>query len=180
MKEKNLTEAEIHVAVDVYNYIDSKGEMGANAESLVERYEDKIFLQKILNYFNEVKFVMKTGVCELTYVHSKHITPWVVNTYHLKRLERVSLFYLASVIVEFYVNLSPIGTYILINYICYFAIRMQLSHRQNLFYMFRMLRFHRAAKNEKSLTMTKLTPNDKKPASLQVPKKLTLIKLLQL
>lgn len=80
---------EIHIAVDVYNYIDSQDETGAKAADLLERYEDKVFLQKILDYFNEAKLVMKTGVCEVTYVHWKHIRPWVVNTYHLKRLDRV-------------------------------------------------------------------------------------------
>lgn len=81
---------EIHIAVDIHNFIDSKGEMGASAAALLDRYEDKSFLQTILDYFNEAKLVMKTGICEVTYVHSKHIKPWVVNTYHLKRLDRVS------------------------------------------------------------------------------------------
>lgn len=89
MTDKGLTMTEIHIGVDIYNYIDSQGEMGARAVDLVERYEDKIFLQKVLDYLNESKLVMKTGVCEVTYVHWKHIKPWVVNTYHLKRLDRV-------------------------------------------------------------------------------------------
>lgn len=80
---------EIQIAVDIFNYIDTQGEMGANATALLERYEDKIFLQKVLDFFNEAKLVMKTGVCEITYVHWKHIKPWIINTYHLKRLERV-------------------------------------------------------------------------------------------
>lgn len=81
---------EIHIAIDIYNYIEERGEMGVTAVELLERYEDKTFLQTLLDHMNEEKFVMKTGVCELTFVHSKHITPWVINTYHLKRLDRVS------------------------------------------------------------------------------------------
>lgn len=81
---------EIHIAIDIYNFIEGRGKMGVSAVELLERYEDKIFLQKLLNHMDEAKFVMKTGVCELTYVHSKHIKPWVINTYHLKRLDRVS------------------------------------------------------------------------------------------
>lgn len=81
---------EVHIAIDVYNYIEGNGEMGVSAIKLLERYEDRIFLQTILDHLNEAKFIMKTGVCEVTYVHSKHIKPWVVNTYHLKRLDRVS------------------------------------------------------------------------------------------
>lgn len=90
LQEKQFDMNEIHIAVDVYNFIDTQGEMGAKAIDLLERYEDKEFLQKILDYFNEAKLVMKTGVCEVTYVHWKHIKPWVVNTYNLKRIDRVS------------------------------------------------------------------------------------------
>lgn len=89
LKEKGLDMNEIHMAVDIFNYIDQQGEMGAKAGVLAERYEDKEFLQRILNYFNAAKLVMKTGVCEVTYVHWKHIKPWVVNTYNLKRNDRV-------------------------------------------------------------------------------------------
>lgn len=81
---------EIHIAIDIHNYIEGQGEMGVTGTELLERYEGKPFLQMILDQFNEAKFVMKTGVCEVTYVHSKHIKPWTVNTYHLKRLDRVS------------------------------------------------------------------------------------------
>lgn len=81
---------EVHIAIDIFNYIEGKGEMGVTAIELLERYEDKTFLQTILDRLNEAKFVMKTGVCEVTYVHNKYIKPWIVNTYHLKRLDRVS------------------------------------------------------------------------------------------
>lgn len=81
---------EIHIAIDIYNHIEERGDMGVSAVELLERYEDKAFLQKLLDHMNEAKIVMKTGVCEVTYVHSKHIKPWIINTYHLKRLDRVS------------------------------------------------------------------------------------------
>ncbi|XP_031625024.1 general transcription factor 3C polypeptide 1 [Contarinia nasturtii] len=87
LKEK-FDMREIHIAVDVFNYIDSQGEIGVTAATLHKRYEDKDFLQKLLDYFNESKLVMKTGVCQVTYVHWKHIKPWTINTYHLKRLDR--------------------------------------------------------------------------------------------
>lgn len=101
LKEKGLDMNEIHIAVDVFNYIDQQGEMGAKAGSLTERYEDKEFLQKILDYFNTAKLVMKTGVCEVTYVHWKHIKPWVVNTYNLKRIERVCELLFGQLIMNF-------------------------------------------------------------------------------
>lgn len=80
---------EVHIAIDVFNYIDVQGEMGASAFNLSERYENKEFLQTLLDLLNDLKLVMKTGVCEVTFVHWKHIKPWVVNTYNLKRLEKV-------------------------------------------------------------------------------------------
>lgn len=89
MIAKGLTMTEVHIAIDIFNYIDSQGEMGVSAATLAEKYEDKEFLQTVLNHLNELKLVMKTGVCEITFVHWKHIKPWVINTYHLKRLERV-------------------------------------------------------------------------------------------
>lgn len=91
MEENGLTIAEIHVAVDVFNFIDSKGELGATTRALVDAYEDKTFLHSILNVLNDNKLVMKTGMNSVTYVHWKHIKAWVINTYHLKRLDRVSL-----------------------------------------------------------------------------------------
>lgn len=91
MKDNNFDSSEIHIAVDIFNYIESQGELGAKAKTLLDRYEDKLFLQKLFDNFNELKLVMKTGVCEVTYVHWKHIKPWVINTYHLKRLDRVGI-----------------------------------------------------------------------------------------
>lgn len=101
---------EIHILVDIHNYIDGHGEMGVSATDMLERYEDKAFLQTVLEHLNDAKYVMKTGVCEVTYVHRKHIRPWVVNTYHLKRLDRVSK--LISFFPFIFVK-APIFNYIL-------------------------------------------------------------------
>lgn len=85
-----MTEA--HIAIDIFNHIDAAGEKGSSAASLTDKYEDKEFLGMVLSHLNEHKLVMKTGVCEVTFVHWKHIKPWIINTYHLKRLERVRAF----------------------------------------------------------------------------------------
>lgn len=90
MIAKGLTMSEVNIANDIYNYIDKQGEMGASAADLSDKYENNTFLQTVLNHLNDAKLIMKTGVCEVTFVHWKHIKPWVVNTYHLKRLDRVS------------------------------------------------------------------------------------------
>lgn len=89
MLSKGLSMAEVHIATDIMNHIDAAGEKGTSAVSLTDKYKDNQFLEMILSYLNEHKLVMKTGVCEVTFVHWKHIKPWIVNTYHLKRLERV-------------------------------------------------------------------------------------------
>lgn len=89
MLAKGFLMKEVHIAIDIFNRIDAAGEKGSSAASLTDKYEDNEFLEKVLNHLNDHKLVMKTGVCEVTFVHWKHIKPWIVNTYHLKRLERV-------------------------------------------------------------------------------------------
>lgn len=53
-------------------------------------YGERDFLHNVLDILMEVKFVMRTGVCEYTYIHWAYVKQWIVNTYHLKRIERVS------------------------------------------------------------------------------------------
>lgn len=73
-------------------FVEANGETGATAEQLRELFVDKVFLQNVLSILNKAKLVMRTGVGDLTFVHWKYIKPWIINTYHLKRLDRVSLF----------------------------------------------------------------------------------------
>lgn len=89
MLSKGLSMTEVHIAIDIFNHIDAAGEKGSSAASLTDKYENNEFLEMVLSHLNEHKLVMKTGVCEVTFVHWKHIKPWTVNTYHLKRLARV-------------------------------------------------------------------------------------------
>lgn len=139
---------EIHIAIDIYNYIDGQGEMGVSATELLDIYEDRAFLQRILMRLNEAKFVMKTGVCEVTYVHSKHIRPWVVNTYHLKRLDRVSkLNALQHCFIPFFVCVDCVVVCI--------VIRKQLNRRQSPFFKFRASQALHLMENEK-LKMTSM------------------------
>lgn len=77
---------------NIFEFIETQGETGATAEQLRELFEDKAFLQNVLNTLNKAKLVMRTGVGDLTFVHWKFIKPWIVSTYHLKRLDRVSAF----------------------------------------------------------------------------------------
>lgn len=90
MEINEFSLSEINIGVEILSYIRLQGEIGATAAQLRNKYEDKIFVQKVLNILRDLKLVMRTGVCEMTFVHWKHIKPWIVNTYHLKRLERVS------------------------------------------------------------------------------------------
>lgn len=91
MMENGFSSTECHLGIDIHAFIESKKELGATSLELTDKYEDKDFLLKILNILIELKMVLKTGVCQLTFVHRSYVKPWIVLTYHLKRLERVSL-----------------------------------------------------------------------------------------
>lgn len=90
MKAKDFANIEKQIGLEILNYIAFQGEMGATATKLRNKFEDKIFVQKILDILITLKLVMRTGVCELTFVHVKHMKPWIVNSYNLKRYDRVS------------------------------------------------------------------------------------------
>lgn len=90
MNELKYSSVDVHLGIEILGFIESKKELGATTLSLTERYEDKQFLAKILQILCDTKLIMKTGVCQLTYVHRSFVKPWTVNTYNMKRLERVS------------------------------------------------------------------------------------------
>lgn len=90
MTDIELSAVEVQLGIDVYGFIESRKELGATTTMLKAKYEDREFLEKVLDIMVDMKMIMKTGVCQLTYVHRSFVKPWIVNTYHLKRLNRVS------------------------------------------------------------------------------------------
>lgn len=89
MNDAEFSAVEVQLGVDVYGFIESRKEVGATTSMLKEKYEDREFLEKVLEIMLQMKMVMKTGVCQVTYVHRSFVKPWIVSTYHLKRLSRV-------------------------------------------------------------------------------------------
>lgn len=88
--QDTLPDHQHEIVENIFAFIEAQGEMGASAAVLRNQFTDKIFLHKVLKLLNMAKMVMQTGVCEIVFVHWKFIKPWIVNTYHLKRLDRVS------------------------------------------------------------------------------------------
>lgn len=109
MNDVELSAVEVQLGIDVYGFIESRKEIGATTSMLKAKYEDREFLEKVLDIMLDMKMIMKTGVCQLTYVHRSFVKPWIVNTYHLKRLNRVSSTILFSTIfdVDFDTLISP-------------------------------------------------------------------------
>lgn len=89
MTDIEFSPVEIQLGIDVYGFIESRKELGATTAMLKAKYEDREFLEKVLNIMLEMRMIMKTGVCQLAYVHRSFVKPWIINTYHLKRLNRV-------------------------------------------------------------------------------------------
>lgn len=89
LQAKGFSTTEVLIIVDILGYIESQREMGATTTALKEKYEDKIFLLNALGFLLERKLVLKAGLCQITYVHAAYVNPWIINTYHLKRLDRV-------------------------------------------------------------------------------------------
>lgn len=75
---------------EIYEFIEEYGEIGATAAILREKFANNLFIEHVMHVLNKAKLVLKTGVCDITFVHWKYINPWIVNTYHLKRYDRVS------------------------------------------------------------------------------------------
>lgn len=90
MTDIDFSPVEVQLGIDLYGFIESRKELGATTSMLKTKYEDREFLEKALDIMLNMKMIMKTGVCQLTYVHRSFVKPWIVNTYHLKRLNRVS------------------------------------------------------------------------------------------
>lgn len=76
---------------EIFGYIEEYGEIGATTAVLREKFIDRAFVEHVLQVLNTAKLVLRTGVGDVTFVHWKYINPWIVNTYHLKRLDRVSI-----------------------------------------------------------------------------------------
>lgn len=65
--------------------------MGCNAYSLLEKFKDKDLLQQCVSLLQEHQYVLRTGVNDIIFVHHRFTSHWLIETYHVKRLERESM-----------------------------------------------------------------------------------------
>ncbi|XP_011181660.2 general transcription factor 3C polypeptide 1 [Zeugodacus cucurbitae] len=75
---------------DLLRFIEAR-KLGVPVTELLREFPYAQFLSRALRLLSEHYLVKRVGVATLMYVHKTHIRPWVVHTFHLKRLEREKL-----------------------------------------------------------------------------------------
>ncbi|XP_054727905.1 general transcription factor 3C polypeptide 1 [Anastrepha obliqua] len=75
---------------DLLKYIE-RCKFGVPVTDLKREFPYAQFLSRALRVLSEHYLIKRVGVSTMLYVHKAHIRPWVVHTFHLKRLEREKL-----------------------------------------------------------------------------------------
>ncbi|XP_014095965.2 general transcription factor 3C polypeptide 1 [Bactrocera oleae] len=75
---------------DLLRFIEAR-KLGVPVTDLLREFPYAQFLSRALRLLSEHYLVKRVGVATMMYVHKTHIRPWVVHTFHLKRLEREKL-----------------------------------------------------------------------------------------
>jgi general transcription factor 3C polypeptide 1 len=76
---------EIMQISEILNFLQSKSQMGAKPEELVEMFIDKRRLQRQIGLLIEMKFVLRVGVVETRFVHRDFAFCWLIDTFCLAR-----------------------------------------------------------------------------------------------
>ncbi|XP_055911802.1 general transcription factor 3C polypeptide 1 [Eupeodes corollae] len=90
MSEIGYTDEEQDEVVRIHDFIESF-DLGAPASDLLKRFPDVEFLTKATKLLRKHFLVLRAGVSTFVYVQKNHIRPWVIQTRHIKRLERESM-----------------------------------------------------------------------------------------
>lgn len=61
-------------------FIECKAEQGATAQELAANFRNHTELAQDLQVLLNFKFILRTGIRHLTYVHWQHVTPWLLRT----------------------------------------------------------------------------------------------------
>ncbi|XP_017476820.1 PREDICTED: general transcription factor 3C polypeptide 1 isoform X1 [Rhagoletis zephyria] len=75
---------------DLLKYIETH-KLGVSVIDLKREFPYAQFLSRAIRILSEHYLVKRVGIDTMMYVHKSHIRPWVVHTFHLKRLEREKL-----------------------------------------------------------------------------------------
>lgn len=70
------------------DYLESKGELGATYNNLIERFENVNELREQLFSLVDEQIILRSGLINVRYIHSKFSKPWLVKSFYLLRLVR--------------------------------------------------------------------------------------------
>ncbi|XP_004527469.1 general transcription factor 3C polypeptide 1 [Ceratitis capitata] len=90
LSKLGFNEMEQHHVEDLLKFIE-KHKLGVPVTDLLHEFPYTQFLARALRLLSEHYLVKRVGVNKPMYVHKTNIRPWVVHTFHLKRLEREKL-----------------------------------------------------------------------------------------
>lgn len=112
MDSNNCNSDEVQMGLDVLGFIESKQEFGATNTALSVKkkthyypklnfnnfffnkclqanFSSRLYLVDVINALIQLNMVLVAGVHDNTFVHWKFVTPWLLSTYNIKRLEKV-------------------------------------------------------------------------------------------
>ncbi|XP_067640632.1 general transcription factor 3C polypeptide 1 isoform X2 [Eurosta solidaginis] len=75
---------------DLLRYIESH-KLGVPVTELMREFPYIQFLSRALRILSDHYLIKRVGIATMMYVHKSNIRPWVVHTFHMKRLERENL-----------------------------------------------------------------------------------------
>lgn len=88
---ENFASGEALIAIDMLYYVEQQAEMGATAKMLLNKFKNQTLLEKVFKILENLTLVYKVGVHSITFVYWMYVQPWLINSYHIYRLERVCL-----------------------------------------------------------------------------------------
>lgn len=114
MQAREFSRLETGMGEEIFNFIESQRETGVTTDALKvcfihpflfcflyiytiiirtlqEKFGDKWFIIIVLDILMGLNLVIRCGVKAYTFVYWLYVQPWVINTYNLKRLERVNI-----------------------------------------------------------------------------------------
>lgn len=92
MMTEDFANGEALIAVDMLYFVEQQAEMGATTKMLLDKFKNRNLLLKVFKILENLTLVYKVGVHSITFVYWMYVQPWLINSYHIYRLERVSWF----------------------------------------------------------------------------------------
>lgn len=93
MMSEEFASGEALIAVDMLYFVERQAEMGATSKMLLDKFKNQSLLLKVFKILENLTLVYKVGVNSISFVYWMYVQPWLINSYHIYRLERVSVFF---------------------------------------------------------------------------------------